>query len=162
MRLFVAVWPPDDVLDAVAALERPDHPSVRWTTLEQWHVTLRFLGEVDEPPRDLLEPLATITAPRVTIGPATERLSGRVLMIPVHGLDEVAAAVRDVADTRPFRGHLTLARARQRGAKIPASLAGAPIERSWVARRVALVRSHLGRRPAQYEDIQSVDLAKGA
>jgi RNA 2',3'-cyclic 3'-phosphodiesterase len=161
MRLFVAVWPPEEVLDAVAALPRPDHPQVRWTNRNQWHVTLRFLGEVDEPPRDLLEPLVAMTAPHVTIGPTTERLSGRVLMVPVHGLDELAAAVA-VPDDRPVRGHLTLARARQRGAKIPASLAGAPIDGSWMARRVALVRSHLGGGPARYEDIESVDLAEGA
>ena len=30
-RLFVAVWPPDDVLDAVAALERPAQDGLRWT-----------------------------------------------------------------------------------------------------------------------------------
>ena len=161
MRLFVAVWPPADVLDAVAALPRPDHAAVRWTNRNQWHITLRFLGEVDEPPDGLLEPLAAMTAPHVTIGPATQRLSGRVLMIPVHGLDEVAAAVA-AADDRPFRGHLTLARARQRGGKIPASLAGAPIEGSWTASRVALVRSHLGGGPARYEDIASVGLAEGA
>ena len=161
MRLFVAVWPPDDVLDAVAALDRPDHPAVRWTNRNQWHITLRFLGEVDEPPPDLLEPLARVPAPHVTIGPTTERLSGRVLMIPVHGLDELAAAVA-APDDRAFRGHLTLARARRRGAKVPASLADVPIEGSWTASRVALVRSHLGGGPARYEDVQSVDLVEGA
>jgi 2'-5' RNA ligase len=49
VRLFVAVRPPDDILDAVAALPRPTHPGVRWTARDQWHVTLRFLGEVEDP-----------------------------------------------------------------------------------------------------------------
>jgi len=48
VRLFVAVVPPGDVLDRLAALRRPPRPGVRWTRREQWHVTLRFLGEVDE------------------------------------------------------------------------------------------------------------------
>src|SRR4051794_16312682 len=113
MRLFVAVWPPEDVLDAIAALDRPDTPSVRWTGREQWHITLRFLGEVDGPPEDLLEPLAALAPAPVTFGPTTERLSGRVLVIPVHGLDDLATAVADPAQTRPFHGHLTLARARE-------------------------------------------------
>ena len=48
-RLFVAVVPPDDVLEAVAALPRPVEPGVRWTRPDTWHVTLRFLGDrVDE------------------------------------------------------------------------------------------------------------------
>ena len=40
-RAFVAVRPPDSVLDAVPAI---DVPSVRPTTREQWHITLQFLG----------------------------------------------------------------------------------------------------------------------
>jgi 2'-5' RNA ligase len=158
VRLFVAVWPPDEVLDAIAALDRPDVRSVRWTTREQWHITLRFLGEVDVPPEHLLEPLGALPPTEVTIGPATERLSGRVLVVPVHGLDAIAAAVADPAETRPFRGHLTLARARQRGDKVPASLAGAPIRGAWTVRRVTLVRSHLGGGPARYEDLHAVTL----
>ena len=49
MRLFVAVWPTDEVLDAIAALPRPEVAGLRWTTRDQWHVTLRFLGEVLDP-----------------------------------------------------------------------------------------------------------------
>ncbi|MEA2686121.1 MAG: hypothetical protein QOE93_1316, partial [Actinomycetota bacterium] len=47
-RLFVAVWPPAPLLDAVAALDRPAVPGLRWTGREQWHVTLRFLGAVED------------------------------------------------------------------------------------------------------------------
>jgi RNA 2',3'-cyclic 3'-phosphodiesterase len=158
MRLFVAVWPPEEVLDAIAALDRPDVRSVRWTGRNQWHITLRFLGEVDRVPDGLLEPLAALPPAPVTIGPHTERLSGRVLVVPVRGLDDVAAAVADPAETRPFRGHLTLARARERGAKVPAGLAGASITGAWTVTTVNLVRSHLGGGPARYEDIATVSL----
>ena len=48
MRCFVAVWPPDDVLDDLAALPRPAATYARWSTRDQWHVTLRFFGELDE------------------------------------------------------------------------------------------------------------------
>ena len=46
-RLFVAVWPPDDVLDLLAGL-----PGRRWLesggrAAAQWHVTLRFLGDAE-------------------------------------------------------------------------------------------------------------------
>ncbi len=52
MRLFVAVWPSAAVVDELRGLERPARPGVRWTTADQWHVTLRFLGEMEDP--DLL------------------------------------------------------------------------------------------------------------
>ncbi len=47
MRLFVAVWPPPEVVAVLASLDRPVVDGVRWTTQEQWHVTIRFLGSVE-------------------------------------------------------------------------------------------------------------------
>ena len=49
------MWPPPEVVARLAALARPTVEGVRWTTPEQWHVTLRFLGWVD----DVLEPSET-------------------------------------------------------------------------------------------------------
>src|ERR1700733_4997384 len=51
MRLFVAIAPPPDVLDeldARAAPLRTARGDLRWTSREAWHVTLAFLGAVDE------------------------------------------------------------------------------------------------------------------
>jgi 2'-5' RNA ligase len=51
MRLFVAVTPPPsalDEMDAVVAPLRESWPQVRWTLRPTWHLTLAFLGEVDE------------------------------------------------------------------------------------------------------------------
>src|SRR5712691_1796143 len=51
MRLFVAIAPPSAVLDELDALAEPLRArrlDLRWTNLEAWHVTLAFLGEVDE------------------------------------------------------------------------------------------------------------------
>ena len=47
-RLFVAVWPPEEVGDVLAGLSRPDLPGVRWTAPERLLVTVRFLGDCDE------------------------------------------------------------------------------------------------------------------
>src|SRR5947209_3556899 len=47
-RLFVAVWPPASLISQLRSLDRPARPGLRWTTEDQWHVTLRFLGGVDE------------------------------------------------------------------------------------------------------------------
>src|ERR1700749_3447524 len=51
MRLFVAIAPPPTVLDEPAALVEPLRArrlDLRWTNREAWHVTLAFLGQVDE------------------------------------------------------------------------------------------------------------------
>ena len=49
VRLFVAVSAPESVIGVLLGVDRPEVAGLRWTTEPQWHVTLRFLGEVDEP-----------------------------------------------------------------------------------------------------------------
>ena len=51
MRLFVAIGLPPEAaseLDEVVAPLRPNWPDLRWTGRDAWHLTLAFLGEVDE------------------------------------------------------------------------------------------------------------------
>jgi 2'-5' RNA ligase len=141
---------------------------VRWTAADNWHVTLRFLGEVDESElahatAALTTRLADETAPHVELGPATRRLNQSVLIIPVRGLDALATAVigstarigQPPAPT--FTGHLTIARARGRG-RIPAELAGQAIAGAWTAREVAIIQSHLNPQGARYETLATVAL----
>ncbi|WP_208029645.1 RNA 2',3'-cyclic phosphodiesterase [Rhabdothermincola sediminis] len=146
-RLFIAVQPTEEVLDALAALPRPDDPGVRWTRREHWHVTLRFLGEAD--PEEAAEALAGLDQPETEalLGPAVSRVGRFVVAIPVQGLDELAAAVRALTagigeppDPRPFTGHLTLARLGRRAA---CGLAGAPFSARFPVREVELLRSTL-------------------
>lgn len=146
-RLFVAVEPPPEVLDRIAALPRPDEPGVRWTRPEHWHVTLRFLGEA--PLDAAVDALARLDAP-VTVaelGPVVSRLGRNVVCLPVRGLDALATAVGEVTaevgeppDPRPFTGHLTLARLKHRGA---CGLAGTPFSATFPVTEVRLVRSEL-------------------
>ena len=46
MRLFVALTLPEEIREALAALEN-GLPGVRWVPEENLHLTLRFIGEVD-------------------------------------------------------------------------------------------------------------------
>src|SRR4051812_15486909 len=96
MRLFVAVWPPEPVVATIAALPRLEHGGIRWTTRDQWHITLRFLGSVDSPD-DVIGALAPALAGfgsvDVALGPATRRLGSGVLCVPVSGFESLAAAV---------------------------------------------------------------------
>jgi RNA 2',3'-cyclic 3'-phosphodiesterase len=148
VRLFIAVWPPASVVDALEGLPRIDHPELRWTTPEQWHVTLQFLGELDQP--SPLPPPSSLPSADAVLGPSTRRINRQVLVVPVAGLDDLAAAV---GHEGAFTGHLTLARARGR-ASIPTSLAGTPVEGRWRIDEVTIVRSHLGRGPARYEVLE--------
>jgi 2'-5' RNA ligase len=174
VRLFLAAWPPPEVADVLAALSRPDVAGVRWTPPARWHVTLRFLGDVDDP-ADAAAALAAAAGsqagpPVAEAGPRTEVLGGAALVVPVRGLEAVAAAVERATaaigrrpEARPFRGHLTLARA-GRGPVAAGSLrgvAGAPVSTRWLVREATLVRSTLGRGGARYEVIATAALGGG-
>lgn len=172
MRLFVAVWPPPPVVDRLRALDRPPLSGVRWTTEQQWHVTLRFLGdvadgEVEGVKGGLAGLHALAAAPAVTAvaGPAVSRLGQWVLCVPVSGLEQLAVAVERVtaahgepAGARPYRGHLTLARIKP-GGRRPA--VGMPFSASWPVEDVTLVASTLHPAGARYQVISRVRLDGG-
>lgn len=172
MRLFVAVWPPGDVLDDVAALPRPELDGVRWTTRDQWHVTLRFLGSCDpDAVRERWGPVGAVPAVEARLGPAVGRFGDRVLHVPVAGLEGVArevtaatGAVGEPPDGRPFRGHLTLARVRgprRSGVRLAGvELLGRPVQARWVVDEVTLVASHTARDGARYEVVDRLALRR--
>jgi 2'-5' RNA ligase len=173
MRLFVAVAVPAqaaDELDDAVAPARPSWPGLRWTGRDAWHLTLAFLGEVNETVSARLGPRLERAAARhsclpVSLGgagafPAAAR--ARVLWTGVQGEPrELAALAASVAagarragappaeDGRPFRPHLTLARCRDPLDVRPlvdrlSGYAGTP----WTAEEIYLIRSHLpGGRP---------------
>jgi RNA 2',3'-cyclic 3'-phosphodiesterase len=144
---------------------------LRWTGPEQWHLTLRFLGEVEG--ADLTATRAAFRGisvkGRVTaeLGPSTGRFGRRVLHAPVAGLEalaeatvEATAAVGKAPDTRPFAGHITLARARERRGVDLRALAGVPLAGKWTVGEVVLVASHLsGSGPARYEVVETLRLS---
>jgi hypothetical protein len=55
-RLFVAIWPPADVVSELAAPPRPHVPGVRWSAPDQWMVKVRPFGQVAD---RLVEPLGS-------------------------------------------------------------------------------------------------------
>jgi 2'-5' RNA ligase len=169
VRAFVAVVPPDDVLDAVGELAaRVDVPgTARRTTRAQWHLTLQFLGNrVDlDRVRDALGALAIRAAP-VQLGPAgafpSER-RGRVLWLGVSEgqalLVQLAAAVGALLEPvgyapepRPYHAHLTLVRLKTPVDLRPvvADLGPGPVGKAWTAGEVVLFQSTVRRRGAEY------------
>ncbi|MBO0713632.1 MAG: RNA 2',3'-cyclic phosphodiesterase [Acidimicrobiales bacterium] len=163
MRLFVAVWPPEDVVEALRQLPRPPLIGARWTREDQWHVTLRFLGEVAEPDEaeQAFSRVDAVPGPVVAdAGPAVACLSRRVLCVPVAGLDGVASAVtRSTArvgkrpERRPFAGHVTLARGPKGGWRTGdvAGAEGVPFRARWDVEELTLVASVPEGRARRYE-----------
>lgn len=176
-RLFVAVWPPPDVMDALAGIARPERKGLRWTTPDQWHVTLRFLGNLDaSAERSVRSALASVDWPAIgpaqlTVGPQPVRLGRGVWVLPVEGADQLASATaRAVCEAgvdlpapdrgRTFNGHITLARA-----KAPPAMKGlpaTPITAAWTATDVTLVSSTLAPTGARYEIVDSWSLLQGS
>ena len=167
-RLFVAVWPPEAVLDRVAALPRPATEGLRWTSREHWHVTLRFLGPVPavEPVAEALAALPRLELTTGVLGPATRRFDQRILHVPVGGLDDVAAAVIGATahigkppDDRPFHGHLTLARVAKHAKVDLRPLTGTPVAETWTVDEVCVAESFPSSSGARYEVRLRVPLA---
>ncbi len=180
MRLFVGVWPTEEVVAEVGGLARPAIEGIRWTTPEQWHATLVFLGEVPEDPdlmaeleETLLRSAARLAGPvEATLGPATRRLGPEVLCLPVGGFEPLAAAIRPELGQlvgeqaqdrlpdgrpRPFHGHLTLARAR-RGRRIPRRLVDVPVTAPWQVDHLSLVSSNRGDEGSRYTTVLEAPL----
>ncbi|MFE4450157.1 RNA 2',3'-cyclic phosphodiesterase [Streptomyces sp. NPDC056796] len=178
VRVFIALAPPDRAKEELARELRPaygTHPQVRWNRVEDWHITLAFLGELPTGTVPLLRPpLAALAAvrrsPRLALrGSGT--FDDRVLWSGVDGdLDALHALAADVRATvrgcgvtfeeRPLRPHLTLARVRRGDRSSAAEIAegiagfeGGP----WPAERLHLVGSNAGRGrgPIHYRDIEA-------
>jgi 2'-5' RNA ligase len=145
---------------------------MRWTTPEHWHITLRFLGSVDLDEAADAFRAVEVGAPGEVVaelGPATGRFGRRVLHVPVEGLERLATAavaatehVGRPPEDRPFSGHITLARARERRGVDMRPHVGVSMSASWPVRELTLVRSQLGRPAAQYEVVERLTVGRAA
>jgi 2'-5' RNA ligase len=157
-RLFVAIWPPEDLLERFADIERPKDQGVRWIPPENLHITLRFLGDADiDEVSDRLDQVL-LPAATAVLGPAFDLLGERSLITPVAGIDDLAAVVQQAVrglgterERRRFQGHITVARL-ARNAR-PHRSAGRPFDASFDVDEVALVASTLTDAGAVYETV---------
>jgi len=163
-RLFIAVRPPPPVLDALAQLPRADDAGVRWVPPSQWHITVRFLGDASIEDAIGAVDALPVGGPRPVahLGPSVSRLGRNVVCVPCAGLDaltalvvDVTSAIGDPPDPRPFAGHLTLARLRQRAA---CGLAGVLFDASFEVHDIEVVRSTLSSSGAAHEIVHTKHL----
>src|SRR5215510_5410962 len=130
IRLFVAIDLPEDIQDRVAQL-CGGLTGARWVEPENYHITLRFIGEVAETRFDDIDAaLGQVRAPGFTLklsGVDSFGNHGEVRSVWVglerqpalfHLRDKVESAVVRAgipAETKKFKPHVTLTRGRQRG-----------------------------------------------
>jgi RNA 2',3'-cyclic 3'-phosphodiesterase len=170
-RLFLALPVPDDVREKLRRLQlelRPMLPAhaVRWTKPEQFHLTLKFLGNV--PATDIGALSQAVRAVCDTAPPMRLRAEGagffpdarspRVFWMDIKNMDgrlmefqrQLELAVQSFAakqDAKKFTAHVTLARFEQMRSAETETLrkAGAMGKTfgDWIAEEVQLIRSSL-------------------
>lgn len=140
LRLFVAIKPPDEVIEGIVHLLRelqqaitPTGLRVRWVNREQVHLTLKFLGGMQE---ELVPTLSAALREAVCSQPPFRlRMTGagafpnlerpRIIWLGISDddmlLGKLAAKVEDAVEPlgfareqRDFRSHLTLGRIKSR------------------------------------------------
>jgi len=180
-RMFVAIMPPEHVVDDLDAFLEPrrEHGWFRWSLAEQFHVTLAFLERVPDHALDELgDGLARAAARRPVFDAAIA--GGGAFPDPAHAkllyagldltfdarteLDRLATGARAAAgragvpvDGARFRPHVTLARLRRptevtRWIRVLDAYAGP----RWTVDRIALVASYLGEGPGRRPRYETV------
>ncbi|HTZ43670.1 MAG TPA: RNA 2',3'-cyclic phosphodiesterase [Jatrophihabitans sp.] len=181
MRMFVAVRPPDAVIEDLAEYVEPrrdvDSP-LRWSRPEGWHVTLAFLPNVaDRVLDELVERLTDTAATRPAFAmqlagagafpnPARAKLLWAGVTGELGELARLAGNVRSAAgragthvEGGEFRPHLTLARINRpldvtRWLRVFDLYASA----SWQVAEIVLFHSQLGGGPARYRAVETFPL----
>jgi 2'-5' RNA ligase len=187
MRAFIAITLPQNIQDALSSLQHNAAraltsapvahslaPLLRWSPPAQMHLTLRFLGEIDEPQRvALAAQLAHVAATSASFALTLAGLGSfpvwskvavlwagvaappAMLMQMQERIEEAARAVGLVAEKKPWRPHLTLARVNRRATSAERRQMGEVLRRaaqqpaiatwqaSFVVREIVLMRSEI-------------------
>lgn len=174
MRTFIALEPPEEFVEDVAALARVLSAAVegRFVPRQNYHATLAFLGDVDEAhARDAMDAMDEACAGAEAVPLRSDSLGkfGRASdatlwlgLAPDPGLTNLATRLRELLrahgipfDEKPFLPHITLARrARIPKGLLPELAFPLPCD----AARVTLFKSTPSRDGAQYKPLYEVDL----
>lgn len=126
MRLFTAIDPTDEVRNQLRSIQDESKLSVRWSPPEQFHVTIRFIGEVDEPQAHNYDAaleslnLAPVECEPYGFDVLPTRRSPRVLTLGLKRTDEIMDLYEGVSkaleseglspEDRKYKPHITVAR----------------------------------------------------
>jgi 2'-5' RNA ligase len=175
-RAFVAVVPPREVLvaldDALTRVRAGGPPRLEWSRRAKWHVTLQFLGRVEEVEplcEALRSHLAAAPVARVGLGGAgafPQPLEASVVWVGIdQGVDELETLARAVeaasasvgctADGPTFTPHITVARARRPLAvgSLLGTIGDGPVGSMWDVNEVRLMESDTLPSGAAYREV---------
>lgn len=182
IRSFLALEIPDTLRTQLASAQeevRQELPKARWARPEGWHLTLKFLGEVQRP---VLVDLVAELAPRVYGLKSVTVELGRTGFFPssirprvawvggiASGVEKVVAAVEDASEIvgfprerRPWTVHLTQARLKSQWSQAAVDRFlewgnGLDLE-AFTCREVVLFSSNLQPRGAVYTALERLSL----
>ena len=188
LRAFIAIELPVGLRKAIARIQnkiKEDGPSpVKWVNPENIHLTLKFLGNIDENiigkvSGAMKEAVPGILPLHLELGglgvfPDLRRV--QIIWIGLNGdlerlsrlqkrIDANSVSLGFRAESRPFKPHLTLARVRDRAASDDRQSLGQLItsnqfkeDYSFNVDSIELIKSQLTREGAIYSIISSVNL----
>lgn len=177
LRIFLAVAPPDEVRHAL--LDQLGHAPLPGKRVPpaNWHITLRFLGEVEETAMerftaalDQRELGSRFVVGLDRLGAFPRASKATVLWAGVgrgsERLFELAEVADDAAldagisgEDRPFRPHLTLSRIRPQ-ARVVELVDDALIDVAWRVEGLILFRTLPGRGGVRYEPLETFPLIR--
>jgi 2'-5' RNA ligase len=178
MRIFVALALDDAMKDALANIQRrlrPHIPDAKWVEPENIHLTLKFLGEIEEKMlKDVVvccENVADSHQPFLIslseIGGFPSLSYPRVIWIGIaDGKEEVSLLAEELdrslakagfpKEKRPFTPHLTLARIK-RERKVSVSKIE-PVSERMEVRSIQIIQSTLTPKGPIYRVVKSISL----
>jgi len=184
MRLFFAIELGDDLLDLLDETTAPlvaEAPELAWVAREKRHLTLKFLGDVDEAAVPKLTTAADRAAGRHDrlemavreVGAFPNFRRARVVWIGVeqeprlellhHDLEEACAHEGFEVEGRPFRPHITIARVRvplpvQRMRSLAQVARSVRVRATVLVERITLFESALAPSGARYRRVHAAPL----
>jgi 2'-5' RNA ligase len=165
LRLFTGIDLPPELKLSLSLLNG-GLPGARWVDAGNYHITLRFIGEVDEGlASDIDQALSRIAAKGFDVTLAgIGSFGNRQLWVGVerndamiHLRDKIESALVRLGlepEGRRFQPHVTLARLKGSDAKLQEFLAGNALYRAppFRVRRFSLIVSYLTKAGSIYED----------
>lgn len=189
LRSFIAIDLPDDLRNQILQLQKDLSPItnsfIRWTKLENIHLTLKFLGDVEKQRLNnvikILEEIACTEVPFVLFisntGVFPNLKRPRIVWVGINQSESLTKLVQRIedkltilgfdAEDRPYKPHLTIGRIRSYCTlKESLILAGAldstnKIKASFLVSQIALYRSDLKSEGAEYSHLMTICFSAG-
>lgn len=179
MRLFVALPVPEEMQEKIiaeTAVLRGRYPELKWVRQDALHLTLSFLGEMEEESVESIHEAMRVAAAKVEafdmefrgIGTFPARGRPRVVYLALErGAEaadrlsrELTGALGSLAekDGKRFTPHLTLARVKKKGKTPDPEREGIDLRFAFTSEKLVLYRSHLSSKGARYDVLREARL----